>query len=349
MHRIPYPLTGGIAGTVGLSSYGILIKPPSVPLSVKKMENYSDPDIAWRNYCNITGKEDDRNAHVTNVLSAVICALVFLFGPMVNGFVLWIKTTKMEKKYRSILYVHLFISGFIFSIIQPLNLVYFALDIHWPFGSFLCRVNGAIFYLCMFVSALILTMFSVDYCLVVLLPIRYNVHRTKGLGSIEVLVIWIFSLGVSVPYFIFKDTYDCQNSTKCVYGVLDNEKVQYQAVVTTAFVLGFFIPFLIIISCLIITGLVYHRKKKSRYTTSLKLIFSIQMCFALFWVPHHVFSFLSSSATGESLPNSPIDKGLNLTMAMVSLTTCINPLMYAFICPDFQKVFSIRSIFSKRH
>ncbi|XP_056399203.1 N-formyl peptide receptor 3-like [Hyla sarda] len=232
------------------------------------MENCSSPDIniTWMKYCNITDKEDGRSVHVTTVLSAIICALVFISGTTVNGFVLWIKVSKMEKKYRTILYLHLFVSCFIFSLIQPLDMVYFALDIHWPFGSFLCRLNNAIVYLYMVVSALILTLFSVDYCLVVLFPFGFTPYRTKELASIQVLVIWIFSLGVSVPYFLFINTYDCQNSTRCIYGVLDNDQVQYRSIVTTAFVLGFFIPFLIVILCLIITGLLYHRKNSSSKT-----------------------------------------------------------------------------------
>ncbi|XP_071968972.1 chemerin-like receptor 1 [Engystomops pustulosus] len=303
------------------------------------MENYPSPDLnmTWKTYCNVTDREDGR--HVTNVVSAVICALVFLLGPPVNCFVLWIQFFRMEKKYRAFLYLHLFFVGFIFSIFQSLNLVYFVLDLHWPLGSFFCRLNSAIFHLYMIVSALILTLFSIDYCLVVLLPFRYISYRTKGLAYKELLVIWIFSLGVSVPYFIFKNTYDCQNSTKCVYGVLHNEKVQYQSIVATAFVLGFFIPFLTIISCLIITGLFYHWKNPASYTRSLKLIFSIQMCFALCWLPHHIFSFLTSFTTEEKLPNSIVFKSLNLTTALASLTTCTNPLMYAFICPDFIEAF----------
>ncbi|KAG8548247.1 hypothetical protein GDO81_026000 [Engystomops pustulosus] len=311
------------------------------------MENESSLDhtIPLNIYCNLTDREDGRQVHVTSVVSAVICSLVFLLGPTVNGFVLWIKFFKMEKKYRTILYLHFFFVGFIFSIFQLLNTVYFALDLHWPFGSFLCRLHGAIFHLYMFVSALILALFSIDYCLVVLFPIRYNIYRTKGLANKKVLAIWIFSLGVSVLYFIFKNTYNCQNSTKCLYGVLHNEKVQYQSIVTTAFVLGFVMPFLVIISCFIITRLFYHRKKNSKYTTSLKLIFSIQLCFALCWFPHHVFSFLSSSITEEDLLTV---SSLQLSTALASLTTCISPVMYAFVCPHFKKVFSIQSLMSKK-
>ncbi|KAM4016168.1 formyl peptide receptor 2-like isoform 2-T2 [Anomaloglossus baeobatrachus] len=314
------------------------------------MENYSSPDvnITCKQYCNITGNISS-DSNVIGIISAVICALVFLLGTTINGFVLWIKFFKMEKTYRATLSFHLFIAGFIFSLIRPLDMVYFSLDIHWPFGSFMCRLDGAIFYLYMFGSAFIHALYAIDYCLVIMLPFRYISYRTVKLASKETLGIWIFSLVLSVPYFIFKNTYDCPNSTKCVYGVLHNEKVQYQSIVTTAFVLGFIVPFLVIISSVIITGFFYHRKKSSRYTTSLKLIFSLQIIYGLCWLPHHVFSFLASFMTGERVSNSPIDNGLNLTMALASLTTFINPLLYAFFSPDFQKAFSIQEMLKKKY
>ncbi|KAG8546085.1 hypothetical protein GDO81_019803 [Engystomops pustulosus] len=300
------------------------------------MENYSSPDIntTWKIYYNITSKEDVHHVRATTVVSAVILALVFLFGPIMNGFVLWFLFFKMEKKYRGFLYIHLFFSGFTFSIFKLMDMVYCALDLHWSFASFLCRLSSAVFYLYMIVSALILTLFSIDFCLLILRTFRYISSRTRALAYKQLLVIWIFSLGVSVPYFIFKITYDCQNSTKCLYGVLHNEKVQNQSIVATAFVLGFFIPFLITVLCFVITRF-HHRKKNMKYNARLKLIFSLQMCFVLCWVPHHVFSFLSSFP-GE---NSQLDEGLHLTTALASLTSCINPLMYVFICPDFKKTF----------
>ncbi|XP_073513756.1 chemerin-like receptor 2 isoform X1 [Phyllobates terribilis] len=313
------------------------------------MENYSnlDVNITWKKYCNITGNIT-ADSNITDIISAVICALVFLLGTTINFFVLWIKVFKMEKTYRATLSFHLFMAGFIFSLIRPLDMVYFALEIHWPFGSFMCRLDGAIFYLYMFGSVFIHTLYSIDYWLVIMFPFRYISYRTVKLASKQLLGVWIFSLGLSVSYFIFKDTYDCPNSTNCVYGILQSEKVQYQSIVTIAFVLGFIVPFLVIISCVTITGFFYHRKKPSRYTTSLKLIFSLQIIYGLCWLPHHVFSFLSSFATGERVSNSSIDKGLNFTMALPSLTAVINPLMYAFISPDFQKAFSIQSMLKKK-
>ncbi|XP_077116161.1 chemerin-like receptor 2 isoform X2 [Ranitomeya variabilis] len=319
-------------------------------LSIKKMENYSnlDVNITWKKYCNINCNIT-ADSNITGIASAVICALVFLLGTTINCFVLWFKVFKMEKTYRATLSLHLFIAGFIFSLIRPLDMVYFALDIHWPFGSFICRLDGAIFYLYMFGSVFIHTLYSIDYWLVIMFPFRYISYRTVKLASKELLGIWIFSLGLCVPYFIFKDTYNCPNSTKCVYGVQHNKTIQYQSIVTIAFVLGFIVPFLVIISCVIITGFFYHRKKPSRYTTSLKLIFSLQIIYGLCWLPYHVFSFLSSFATEERISNSSIDKGLNLTMALSSLTTFINPLLYAFFSPDFQKAFSIQSMLKEKY
>ncbi|XP_075047666.1 chemerin-like receptor 1 [Mixophyes fleayi] len=327
------------------------------------MENRSSVDSIssfnvsnfWGKHCDQTDIEDDCVEHFINVFSTVIYTLTFLLGAIANGFVIWIKVFRMEKTYRSILYLHLFISGFIFSLFLPLNIVYFASGTHWPFGNFMCRLNSFILHLNMFFGAFILTLFSIDYCIVVKFPIRYNFHRKPRLASLEVLVVCILALCVTVPYFIFRRTYDCHGTTKCLYsfdehvmrGLSDVGRFQHQVIVIIAFTAGFVIPFMIICSCIIVTALLYHRKQSSKYTTSLKLIFSIQICFAICWLPYHVFSFLELSSSMENHLDGGIEIGLPIAMTLISVNNCINPLLYAFICPDFKKVFSIRSIFFK--
>ncbi|XP_063800067.1 chemerin-like receptor 1 [Pseudophryne corroboree] len=327
------------------------------------MENISmfDSSITFNNtsrkLCYQTEKVHNHITQFTNVSSGIIYSLAFLLGTTSNGFVLWIKVTRMEKTYRSILFQHFLISGFIYSLFLPLDIVYFASGNHWPFGSFMCRVNSFIFYLNMFLSAFILTLFSIDYCIVIVFPFRYNSHRRPHLATKEVILIWILAVYVSVSYFVFKNTYDCHGTTKCLNsfdydelnGLSHTGKIQYQAIVIFAFIEGFVLPFLIILSCFIVTALLYHRKKSSKYTTSLKLIFSKQILFAICWFPYHVFSFLklTSFITGVSHIDEVAEISLPITMSLTTINIWVNPLLYAFICPDFKKVFSIQSIFSK--
>ncbi|KAM9299488.1 chemerin-like receptor 1 [Gastrophryne carolinensis] len=283
-----------------------------------------------------------------NIVSAVICIFILLLGTTSTAFVIWIKVYRMEKKFRSVLFFSLFISGFISSLFLLLSIVYFASNLHWPFGSFMCKLASSVFHLNMFISAFIFALLSIDYCIVVMTPLKYNIYRTPHLASKENRIVWIIAICVSIPYMVFKNTCDCDGIIKCLDRFDDSEMTDIynerrMAMVLMAFILGYGIPFLIIVSCLVITALVYHRKKTSKYTPALKMIFTMQVFFAVCSLPYHVFSLLKLTriTSGEKY----IEMVQPITISLASLTSCFNPVLYALVCPEFKKAFSVKSVF----
>ncbi|XP_077312874.1 chemerin-like receptor 1 [Lithobates pipiens] len=289
-------------------------------------------------------KEDNHIARIINISSAVICSLEFLVGITASGYVIWMKVYRLEKTFRSVLSHSLFISGFIWSIFLLLNIVYFACNINWTFGSFMCQLHNFMFHLNMFINAFTLTLYSVDYCFVVIWPFKYNVYRRPHLALVEVIVCWIIAVCISVPYFFFKTTYECYSAIKCFNRFDDTEitniwKHGNKVIAIIAFILGYGIPILIILLCFIITAKVYHQKKTSKYTPALKMIFTFQTLFAVCWLPYHVLSLikLSLSTSGEKNLVGVVEMVQPITICLASLGGSVNPIFYAFISPDFKK------------
>ncbi|XP_068099479.1 chemerin-like receptor 1 [Hyperolius riggenbachi] len=297
-------------------------------------------------YCANFTKEDLHAAHNINISSAAFCALIVLVGTSANAFVIWINVFRMESTFRSVLSLNLFISGFISSSFLILNIVYFASDIHWPFQSFMCRLNNFMFHLNMFLSAFMLILYSIDYCFVVLSPLRYNIYRRPSLASREALIAWIIAIGVSIPYFIFKDTVNCQETTKCldVFGNLETTMFRnrrHKSMVIMAFMLGYCIPFIIIFICSVTAAIIYQQKKTSKYTPALRLIFITQAFFAFCWLPYHAVSFTERFSSVSAEVVGPI------MISLASLSSCVNPILYACLSPDFKKAFSVQVFFNK--
>ncbi|KAM5132074.1 chemerin-like receptor 1 [Mantella aurantiaca] len=289
-------------------------------------------------------EEENHIAHNINVSSAVICSLEFLVGITASGYVIWMKVYRLEKTFRSVLSLNLFISGFIWSSFLLLNIVYFARGINWPFGSFMCQLNNFMFHLNMFISAFILTLYSVDYCFVVMWPLKYNVHRRPHLASVEAITFWIIAICLSIPYYFFKTTYECYSSVKCFSRLDDSEITDiwrrgHKVLAIMEFMLGYCIPLLIIFLCFVITAMVYHRKKTSKYTPALKMIFTFQMLFGVCWLPYHVFSLIKLSIliTGDKSMEGVVEMIQPITISLTSLSGAVNPILYAFISPDFKK------------
>ncbi|KAM5132507.1 chemerin-like receptor 1 [Mantella aurantiaca] len=289
-------------------------------------------------------KEDDHIARNINISSAAICSLIFLLGITANGYVIWMKVYRLEKTFRSMLSIHFYISGFVWSLFLLLNITRFASGDNWPFGSFMCQLNSFMFHLYMFISAFVLTLYSIDYCIVVIYPFKYNYYRRPYLASREAIVGWIVAFSFSVPYFVFKATYDCHGAIRCLDRLDDTEmtdiwKRGQKAIRVIAFVVGYCVPLLIIIVCFVIAAIVYHRKKTSKYTPALKLIFTFQALFAVSWLPYHVFSLLALSlaVSGKNDPEGVAEMVEPMTISLASLSCCVNPILYVFTSPDLKR------------
>lgn len=283
-------------------------------ISISGLTLISSSD-GYQGHCINISKEDSCIAQNINISSATICSLILLIGTIANGYLIWIKVFRLEKTFRAVLSLNMYISGFAWSIFLLLNIVYFARGDNWPFGSFMCQLNIFVFHFYMFIHAFILTLYSIDYCFVVIWPFKYNYYRKPKLASVESLVSCFIAFAISI---------------------LNLQKPIGMA----AFFIGYCIPLLIMLFSFVITAVVYHRKKSSKYSPASKLIFTFQTLFGVFWLPYHVFSLIQLSM--------PISGGKNLegiaemvqpiTISVASLSCCVNPILYILTSPDLKRV-----------
>ncbi|KAM8982512.1 C3a anaphylatoxin chemotactic receptor [Sarcophilus harrisii] len=110
------------------------------------------------------------------------------------------------------------------------------------------------------------------------------------------------------------------------------------AITVTRLVIGFLLPFAIMMVCytLIIFRLNRSHFAKSRSKT-LKVAVVVVITFFVCWTPYHIIGVLSLIAS----PYSPLGKAVialdNLSIALASANSCLNPLLYAFMGKDFRQ------------
>ena len=154
-------------------------------------------------------EEEDEHAELRksfNIMSLIIYCLAFVLGVFGNGVVIWVTGFKMKKTVNTVWYLNLAVADFLFTAFLPLGVTYLALDNHWPFGNFMCRLNALVLSLNMFASVYILVVISVDRCVSVVWPVWAQNHRSVRKASCVSLGVWILALILSAPYFIFRDT-----------------------------------------------------------------------------------------------------------------------------------------------
>uniref|UniRef100_A0A3Q4GWY6 Formyl peptide receptor 1 n=1 Tax=Neolamprologus brichardi TaxID=32507 RepID=A0A3Q4GWY6_NEOBR len=305
------------------------------------------------------GKYDYRNEHADlrhslNTMSIVVYSLAFVLGVLGNGVVIWVTGFKMKKTVNTVWFLNLAVADFLFTAFLPLSVTYTALDFHWPFGKFMCKLNTTISFLNMFASVYILVVISVDRCVSVVWPVWAQNHRNVRKASYVSLCVWVVALILSAPYFIFRDigpSYHNKDIINCFnnFALSDDEDTydetqlfRHQAMIFTRFLLGFVVPFTVIVSCY---AVIIHRLRRNRTLANqssrpFKIIAAIIITFFLCWAPFHIMGLIEMANHMPEYSSEILDDittiGLPIATSMAFLNSCLNPLLYVFMGQDFK-------------
>uniref|UniRef100_A0A803J441 G-protein coupled receptors family 1 profile domain-containing protein n=1 Tax=Xenopus tropicalis TaxID=8364 RepID=A0A803J441_XENTR len=290
------------------------------------MENYTlyDPGLSA-----VEEEIYSRIDSVFRIINITLYSIIFILGTAGNGLVIWIIGFKMEKTATLIWFLNLAIADFSFCLFLPLYITEWALGHYWPFGQIMCKTCTFNLHLNLSASVLFLMIISVDRCICVLYPIWAKIHRTSRLALTISVVIWFLSVGLSSPYIVFYGTDKGKQLTRCtVMSAVENN--------STIFVSMFLIPFPIMLVCY---GLIAFRvRKNSRIPGSgrtLKIAFTIVICFFLCWFLYHSLPMIY---TAQIYIRYPWDEILYyLAHCLAYFNSCLNPIIYVFIGRDFKK------------
>ncbi|KAG7242009.1 hypothetical protein INR49_024627, partial [Caranx melampygus] len=291
-----------------------------------------------------------------NIFSIIGYCLAFVLGMLGNGVVIWVTGFKMKKTVKTVWFLNLAVADFLLTVCLPLTVTYLAMDYHWPFGNLMCKLHTSITFLTMFASVYILVVISVDRCVSVVWPVWAQNHRNVRRASYVSLGVWVLALTLSTPYFIFKDTapsyfdaglVNCLNNFSFsddykTPSVIKLGQVRHQAMTVTYFLLGFLVPFTVIVSCYTV---IIHRLRRNRTLSSqssrpFKIIAAVIITFFLCWAPFHIMRLLelvhfTSSDRSETL-GYVIGIGIPIATSLIFVNSCMNPLLYVFVGQDFK-------------
>ncbi|XP_028281429.1 chemokine-like receptor 1 isoform X2 [Parambassis ranga] len=258
----------------------------------------------------------------------------------------------MKKTVNTVWFLNLAVADFLFTAFLPLSVTYLASDFHWPFGKFMCKMNSTVAFLNLFASVYILVVISADRCVSVVWPIWAQNHRNVCKASFVSLGVWALAFILSVPYFIFRDTATYPQRVSCFNNfafsndyktpsVIRLRNVRHKVMIITRFLLGFVVPFTVIISCY---AVIIHRVRRNRSLASqssraFKIIAAIIITFFLCWAPFHIMSLLElvrfSGPSNETLIYVTT-VGIPLASSLAFINSCLNPLLYVFMGQDFK-------------
>lgn len=283
------------------------------------------------------------------IVALVLYGLVALLGIPGNALVIWVTGFCMPRSVTSLWFLNLAVADLLCCLSLPLLMVPIAHDDHWHFGPLACTLVKSLFYLVMFCSILQLVLISVDRWMLVSKPVWCQNHRQPKQAAIGCAAVWLLALIGTIPQFIFtKEIQAGYDKRECV-----TKYTEFNAWLITSyrFLVGFFLPFLVIVLCHLV---VYRRAKsglsnrRSGSKRTVKVILAVVLSFFLCWLPLHIVDFITL-VTPRSSPDSPkVYLSQVLTLCLAYFNSCLNPLLYVCLGKAFKQNMnrSLRNILS---
>ncbi|KAF7687873.1 hypothetical protein HF521_013879, partial [Silurus meridionalis] len=289
---------------------------------------------------------------VTRVLIPVLYLSAFMVGTFGNVFVLSasFRPTSSSRSLTESLIVSLALADLAFVTTLPLWAVYTALDYHWPFGSFLCRVSSYLVALNMYASVFSLAGLSVErYCVIRRRSPSKNLAPVKACYIVG--CVWMAASILALPALLLRTVQEVEGH----FDWLDDTSRERAEVMWSALlglkstILGFLLPLIVLLMCYCSLAHFLSRHfrlgphpDRQRQRKLLRVVIALVFAFFICWLPFHTNKTLSDLVELDLLPYScTFDRWLvavhPYAICLAYMNSCLNPLLYACCDQAFRR------------
>ncbi|XP_030605776.1 C-C chemokine receptor type 2-like [Archocentrus centrarchus] len=294
---------------------------------------YDDPsDYSPSNFSDVK--------NFSQVFLPTLYSLVFILGFIGNALVVYVVLKhRNQSNLTDICLFNLALSDLLFVFTLPFYSHYASAG-QWTFGGFMCRLISGSHQTGFFSSIFFMIVMTLDRYMIIVHAHRVARYRTMRAAITLTVFIWMLSLFVSLPDFIFTEETKESQRLGCDYP--QENKVWERYDLFTTNVLGLVIPLLVMVGCYsrIIPTLVTMRTTKKHRIV--KLIICIVVAFFLLWAPYNISRFLKFLQEKTIIQQDlTLDKNLRLSVAVTEAIAythcCLNPIIYAFVGQKFMR------------
>uniref|UniRef100_H2MGL8 G-protein coupled receptors family 1 profile domain-containing protein n=1 Tax=Oryzias latipes TaxID=8090 RepID=H2MGL8_ORYLA len=280
-----------------------------------------------------------------NLVVVGVHGLVSLLGILENALIIWVLGFRLSSRtVTSVWVLNLALTDFLATLMLPLFTAYLHSSHSWELGDALCKVQASIFFFNMFVSAFLLAAISLDRLLLVFKPIWSLKHRSVA-GAWKVSALgWLWGAINTAPYFVFRSVVEKMDGRKLCYynfalylpsnGTLQRDcDVRHGTTAISKMLLAFLIPLMVITGSHIKIALTLNARNKWRNFK--KMVAAVVLVFALCWAPYQIFCMIELTAQDNEETLKLVETWLPLAATLAFLNPVLNPILYAFSCPNF--------------
>ncbi|XP_036373242.1 prostaglandin D2 receptor 2-like [Megalops cyprinoides] len=321
-------------------------------------------------YCPILQEMLSHSLHnhtEVNLAEVLLLAVVSAVGILENALILWVVGFRVRHTVSAVWVINLALSDLLATLTLPLFVLYLAFSHSWELGQPLCAAQSAVFFLNMFVSAFLLAAISLDRCLMVARPVWSQNHRSVPAAWLICGLGWLWAALNSLPYFLFRSVIPRKDGRNMCYhnfalyptgAGLDRDcRLRQEATAISKFLLAFLVPLAVIAGSYAWFGWSLRERARRRGSGRMlrsssssstgaaslgpisrqfsRMVVSVIAAFGLCWSPYHAFCLLEMTAHSWPRGVKMVVVGLPLATFFSFLNPVLNPVLYAFSCPDF--------------
>lgn len=292
------------------------------------------------------------NHEIIYTLIPIVYGSIFVIGIVGNSMVVAVIYCYMKlKTVANIFVLNLAVADLTFLLTLPMWATSTAKGYYWPFGGFLCKASAGLSMLNLYTSIFFLMVLSIDRYLAIVHPVQSRRFRTVVYARVTCVVIWLFAFALSLPTALTRDVHNISNVNTTVCGILyDNIKSLEELLLASTLMkslLGFLIPFVVIITCYCLIGRALlsaqtiQKSSRSRDDEVLRMLAAAVLAFFLCWGPHQVFHlmqfFTQLTKSSKCALLEIIDSAMPFTICLACFNSCVNPILYSFVGRNFRK------------
>lgn len=220
----------------------------------------------------------------------------------------------------------------------------------WPFSFTWCQTVQYLITCTAYISIYTLVLMSCDRFIAVVYPVSRI--RSERNTIISIFVLWLIVMYTNIPVFhvhgthdtIYKDrvyTYCNFNQTNEVLGY----NLEWSTYHEIFFITSYLLPliFISILYCLMLmrlwrSNLSQSKESKRGKKRITRLVLIIVAAFAALWFPIQIILLLKSKGMYSSSTHFTIALQI-VAHILAYASSCVNPLLYAFLSENFRKSF----------
>ncbi|MEQ2188268.1 hypothetical protein GOODEAATRI_013299 [Goodea atripinnis] len=269
-------------------------------------------------------------------LFPTVYILALVVGLPGNLVALFVFTVRIKSRTAFSVYIsNLAMADILILCTLPFRIHYHLHKNNWVFGDFACLVTGTLFFANIYMSICFMTCICVDRYMATVHPHTYLRMQSPKCSLVVSVGLWCFG-GAAILIFILMgplESGDDSSGHSCFENFAQrewNERLRTYSIVSLVF--GSLLPSIIILVCYPLAANRISTIGTKTAQKAVRVIYTILAITIVCFLPNHVVYLLHLLQRLEVIQSCSIRASIynarRVTMALVTLNTCLDPVLY---------------------